>query len=219
MRDGKEGQEAGRAEGLAEGRIDGLLARAQAQQDVVLRHALLAEAERLAPTDIRVQRALLMHGRLHERDGRRVDFTVIPCYLFHAFEHPEQHDEPQQEAFARELLHGARLEKCLALADDRRAFLQAYLTDLAAEYVRVFLLPDRSHAPWAFGLALGGRRGRYMARPACDIVRNLLSCPFYTSQEQQLCAGAFYRAYRAAMDGDTDALDALLGPELCRALA
>ena len=34
-----------------------------------------------------------MHGRLHERDGRRVDYSVVKCYLFHVFEHPEQHNE------------------------------------------------------------------------------------------------------------------------------
>ncbi|MGI6671725.1 MAG: hypothetical protein ACOX58_09185 [Christensenellales bacterium] len=196
-----------------------LLLCAQAERDPVRRFALLSQAEELAPDDLSVQRALLMHGRLHERDGRRMDYSVIKCYLFHVFEHPEQHNEKEQEAFARELLHGVRLQKCLALAEDAAAFLHEYLTELAGEYMRIFVLPDRSHAPWAFGLALGGRRGRHMARPAYDVLHNLLSCPFYTKEEQRLAAGAFYRAYFKAMDGDVQALHNLLGEELCRQLA
>ena len=58
-----------------------------------------------------------------------------------------------------------------------------------------------------------------MARPAYDVLHNLLSCPFYTKEEQRLAAGAFYRAYFKAMDGDVQALHDLLGEELCRQLA
>ncbi len=196
-----------------------LLRRAQLEHDPAHRYALLLEAERLAPNDLAVQRALLMHGRLHERDGRRLDYSVIKCWLFHVFEHPEQHDEQGQERSAHELLHGERLVQCLALADDPQAFLRAYLTELASEYMRIFILPDRSHAPWAFGLALTGRKGRHMARPAADVIHNLSSCPWYTAAEQRMTARAFYQAYHQAMDGDVQALDALLGETLCRQLA
>lgn len=199
--------------------IGSLLARARDAQDPARRYALLLEAEQLAPDDLEVQRALLLHGRLHERDGRRLDFSVIQCYLFHVFEHPEQHDEAAQERSARALLEEPRLLRCLTLAPDPKAFLNDYLTELAGEYVRIFILPDRTHAPWAFGLALPNRRGRYMARPAADVIRNLFSCPWYTMAQQRLTARAFYQAYYRAMDGDVQALDELLGGDLCRKLA
>lgn len=196
-----------------------LLARAKAQQDPVRRYALLEQAEQSAPDDLNVQRALLMHGRLHERSSRKLDYSVIHCYLFHVFEHPEQHDEPSQEQSARALLSEPRLLRCLSLAQDPDAFLRGYLTDLAAEYMRIFILPDRSHAPWAFGLALTGQRGRHMAQPAYAVLKNLLSCPWYTQKEQRMTARAFYQAYFSEMDGDVTALDALLGDDLCRQLA
>ena len=51
-----------------------LLGLAKAEADPVRRFQLLNRAEELAPKDIMVHRALLMHGRLHERDGRNPDY-------------------------------------------------------------------------------------------------------------------------------------------------
>ena len=64
-------------------------ARSQGVRDPVYAHARLKRAEILAPDSLEVQKALLLLGCLHERQRRPADYSLIKCYLLHAFEHPE----------------------------------------------------------------------------------------------------------------------------------
>lgn len=195
-----------------------LLALAQLEEDPVRRHQYLVKAESLAPDHLGIRRALLMHGRLHERGGKALDFSVIKSYLFHVFEHPEQHDEQEIQRFTHELLSSPQLTACLRLTDDPDAFMQNYLEELARDYIRLFILPDTSHAPVLLGFMPQRRLPGYMARPAKDILLNILSSSYLTTDEQLLVARQFYKAFHREMDGQTAELDRLLGPEVCRAL-
>ncbi len=186
-----------------------LLAEAKAAADPRDQHALLTRAAALSPQDLPVRRALLMLGRLYERDPRVVDFSVIPCYPLHVFEHPEKHDEAQQQRFARLLFDAPLLLDCLALAPDPLVFRKDYLQETSANYIEIFIRGDSSHAPRFFGLGKAN-----LARPAADVIRNTFCSPFLDEAEQQLLAGAFYRAYHQAMGGQTQALDTLLGAQI-----
>ncbi|NLD34074.1 MAG: hypothetical protein GX653_04110 [Clostridiales bacterium] len=196
-----------------------LVHEAKVTEDPVYAYACLKRAEILAPDSLDVQRALLLLGRLHERDRRPADYALIKCYLLHAFEHPEKHTEEELERMARELFDDKRLQTCLSLAPDAEAFLEGYLGDLSAEYMRVFVAGESSHAPRVFGMSLKNQMPSYLARPAADIIRNAMSSAYLSAQEQRLVARAFYKAFYRQMNGDTKALDKLLGAEVYRALA
>ena len=198
--------------------LEELLFLADTAQDPKAVYEALAEARKREPQNLAVQRKLLMHGRLHERSAKKMDFSVIKCYLLHAFEHPEDHKDGEQKAMARELFDDPQLQVCLDLAQDKAHFLQTYLEDLSREYMRVFVAPDSTHIPRVFGLSFKGTLPKYLAKPARDIIHNILSSPYFNEEEARVLARAFYRAFYDYAHGEARELDSLLGAQLRQAL-
>jgi len=196
-----------------------LLGLAKAEADPVRRFQLLNRAEELAPKDIMVHRALLMHGRLHERDGRNPDYRVIKSYLFHVFEHPEKHEEKEILSMARELFDHERLLTCLSFTSNAEGFLADYLEELAADYIRLFLAGDTRHVPTLFGFSRRTSLSKCLAVPMSDIIGNILQSAYLKQEEQVLLARAFYRACHRFLSGETEPLDAQLGPQILSSLA
>lgn len=196
-----------------------LLHEARVTDDAVYAKACLDRAEILAPDSLEAQRALLMHGRLHERGRDPGDFSVIKCYLLHGFEHPEEYSEEALRRQAQELFCDPRLKACLALSPDPEGFLKDYLAELSQQYMHLFVAGDSSHAPRLFGFSHRSSLPRYLAMPASDIIRNMLSSPFLDAEQQRLLARSFYEAFSRQMEGRTTELDRQLGPQLCQALA
>lgn len=199
--------------------LEDLLHEARIARDPRFAYRCLQRAEVMAPDSLAVQRALLMHGRLHERSAKTLDYSVVKCYLWHGFEHPEKHTQEEQQRMARELFDDKRLQLCLGLSAEPEAFLRQYLEELAQEYLRLFVAGDASHVPKLFGLHPRGQLHKYLARPAADIIRNALSSPYLNAQEQLMAARAFYKAYYRQLEGESKELDRLLGSEICAALA
>lgn len=196
--------------------MDTLYARGRSAQDPRDAHAFLSRAAEIAPSDLRIQKELLLRGDLHKRDPQRISFHVIKCYLLHTFEHPEQHEENEQKRMAREIFDHEQLERCLHLAPDREQFMKEYLEELCAEYVRLFIAGDTTHTRAVLGVTLTSKQPAYLAEPAFDVIDNILSFPHYSQEEKTLLAGAFYRAYRTFMEGRTEPLDEKLGNALGR---
>ncbi len=199
--------------------VPGLLFESKSANDPVYAHACLQRAKTLEPDNLEVERALLMLGRLHLRSGQAVDYSFIKCYLLHGFEHPEQYSEAQLESAARELFDDPQLNRCLSLSNRPEAFLDGYLDELCAEYMRIFIAGDSSHAPRAFGFSAKTTLHSYLARPASDLISNALQSPFLSTQQQRLVARSIYRAFSHQMGGETKALDKLLGADICRVIA
>jgi len=194
--------------------MEQLLFIADTQDDPVRVYQALARAEQLAPEDLGIQRRLLLHGRLHERNPRDLDFSVIKSFLLNAFEHPEKHKPEDLRKMERELFDEPRLLRALELAPDRAAFLRGYLEDLSRDYMRIFISSDSGHVPKVLGFSFKGALPRYLAMPARDILKNIFSSPYLSREEAQVLAKAFYRAFFEQVQGETKALDAQLGPEL-----
>lgn len=194
--------------------VDTMLARAKDQSDPVAKYAYLSRAAQLAPADIRAQRALLMHGRLHERNPKHLDYSVIKCYLFHAFEHPADHSADKQKAMARELFDEPQLLKCLSLAEDKDKFMKDYLQEISAGYIQLFIAGDSRHSPGIMGIVISSKLPKYLAGPARDVIVNILSSPYLDSAERLLLAAAFYRAFTAFVGGSVETLDERLGGEI-----
>ena len=192
-----------------------LLSLAADEEDPVRREKLLLQAEEMSPQDLDVQKALLLLGDLPRRNPKKVDFSVIKCYLLHAFEHPEQHGEDEQRRMTRELFDHPRVHRCLALAENQQAFMQDYLSSLCREYLHVFIEGQREHTGGWLGFQWIGRRVKALALPCADMVRNMLLSPFMSEEECRLLLGVFYRECLSFL-GDARALDSLLGDGICR---
>lgn len=196
-----------------------LLNEAKTAEDPAYAWACLQRAEILRPDSLPVQRALLMHGRLHEQSRQPGDYSIIKSYLLHSFEHPERYSEEGLRQAAQELFGSPRLLRCLELADKAPAFLEGYIDQLAEEYVRVFIAGDSSHAPRVFGFSAKGSLHSYLAKPTADTISNALQSPFLSKDQQLLVAKSVYRQFSLQMGGETRALDRLLGAEICGVLA
>jgi hypothetical protein len=194
--------------------LEQLLYIADTQEDPARVYEALSRAEQLAPEDLNIQRRLLLHGRLHERNPKNLDFSVIKSFLLNAFEHPEKHRPEDLRKMERELFDEPRLQRALELAQDRAAFLRSYLEDLSRDYMRVFISSDSSHVPKVLGFSFKGALPRYLAMPALDILKNVFSSPYLSREEAQVLGKAFYRAFFEQVQGETKVLDAQLGPEL-----
>ncbi len=191
-----------------------LLQKSQEEGDPKKRYALLLEAEKANPDNLNVQKALLLHGRWHERDRRKLDFSVIKCYLLHAFEEPKAHTAIQREQMVDELFHEERLGRAMSIAPDPRSFLQEYLTALSQEYIRLFLKGSSKHMRPVFGFAPAGKPSKLLAAPAAGMIRSMLGDPLLTDEEQETLARAFYEGFDLECEGETGHLDAALGADL-----
>jgi len=184
---------------------------AQEESDPTRRFALLKKAEEAAPEDLRVQKALLLHGRLHERDRRKVDFSVIKCYLLHVFEAPQEYSLAQREQKIKELLEEERLQKAMALAGDPQAFLRDYLTTLSGEYIRLFLKGSSRHMKPIFGFAPAGKPHKLLAEPVGAMIECMHSDPLLTRPQQEMLSRSFYAGFTQEFQGETLFLDEVLG--------
>jgi hypothetical protein len=191
--------------------VPALLRRAQEESDPVKRFALLQKAEEAAPNNLQVQKALLLHGRLHERDRHKIDFSVIKCYLLHVFEEPETYSFAKREDKIRELISEDRLVKAMDMAPDGQAFLKDYLTALSQEYIHLFLRGSSRHMKPIFGFAPAGKPSRLLAAPAANMLRCMLKEQALSEEMRDMLAGAFYKAYGLEFQGETAYLDEALG--------
>lgn len=191
--------------------VDTLFARGRSAQDPRDAHAFLMRAADIAPDDLRIHKALLLRGDLHKRDPHHPSFHVIKCYLLHAFEHPEKHDDKEKQRMTRELFDHEQLTRCLALAPDRESFLREYLQELSAEYVRLFIAGDTNHTRAILGITIASKQPEFLAIPAFDVLNNIFLSPYLSEEEKLLLGSSFYRAYRTHMEGRTEPLDAKLG--------
>ena len=188
-----------------------MLKKAGDESDPVKRYALLTKAEQASPQDLRVQKALLKHGRLHERNKHRVDFSIIKCYLLHMFEEPQAHTTTQQEEMIRELFFEERLIKALELADDPEAFLLEYLTELSREYIRLFLQGSNRYMKSIFGFSTGGKPAKLLAVPSAAMIKRMFHEPLMTEDQRKTLSQAFYAAFEQEFDGETVYLNESLG--------
>ena len=199
--------------------VTALLKLAKQEMDPVKRYQCLEKAKGIAPDSLAVCRALLMHGKAHLRPKDIIDFSFIPCYVLHAFEHPEKFDEKTQEKYARALFDDPNLAVCLALVTEKDEFMKTYLFDMCKEYLHIFIQNETSHIPKIMGFATTNNVAKHLAPPSGDVIMNIFLSPYITEQEQRLLAGHFYRAYGMMMGGETSQLDAYIGDEICSLLA
>lgn len=190
--------------------IQSILAQADKLTDPVKKHRLLTQAEQTYPDSLEIAEALLFLGRLHERDSRKLDYSVIKCYLWHMYLTPERFSEEQCSSMRTELFEHPQLQRCMALAPDADAYLRRYLQKLAAEFVHLFLKGSSHYTRSFFGFKLDGRMARVLAEPAADILCCIREDEALTAPRRAVAYDAFYRAFLAETGGEAKWIDELL---------
>lgn len=185
--------------------------RVQAEKKPARKYALIQAALAEDPDDFAANRALLFHGRLHEKPthGRTVDFANIKCHLLTIFDTPSLFDDAALQAKYEELLRGPQLQRTMALAPDADAFFQAYIEALAYQYIDLFIRGSSRISTYAFGLP---RSAASMARAASEPVRRMLAnirgAARLTEAERALLSRAVREGFARVFPGYTGLLEA-----------
>lgn len=187
-----------------------LLDEAARQPDPKKKHELLLDAQRQYPNCLEVAQELLFLGRLYERSPRKLDFSVIKCYLWHMYLTPEQFTMEQQAAMRAELFEHPDLKRCQALAPNAEAFTRQYLERLAQEFVRLFLRGSSTYMHSFFGIRFDGRASKTLAAPAAAMLRRIRADMDLPPERREMLYNALYRGYLREMGGDSQWLDAQL---------
>lgn len=179
------------------------------EADPVKKYAALSKLTAEYPDSLSVHYALLMHGRLHERDPKRLDFSVIKCYLLHPYDEPQSHKPEERAAYAREIFDHSLLQKCLSLAPDADAFLREYLTALCQRYLELFLMGSSRYGTSLFGLIRPGKFEKTLAAPVAAMHRAMGADANLTERERTLLQACLYAAFKNRL-ANTSYLDELI---------
>ena len=184
-----------------------LLDKAQKTNDPKKKFKLLTQAMEQHPDCLPVAEALLMLGRLPQRDPRTLDFSVIKCHLWHVFLTPQDFSAEKQQQMRTEFFDCPDLDRCLRIAPDRDVFLRRYLQTLARDFVQLFLRGSNHYMHSFFGFKLDSRAARTLADPAAVILGRIHADDAFTAEQRALLYDAFYRGFSQDMGGDTQWLD------------
>jgi len=187
-----------------------LLSRAVETSDPKKKHDLLLQARELCPNCLDVEEALLFLGRLYERNPRKVDFSVIKCYLWHMYLTPDEFTPEKRQEMRDELFHDPQLERCLALAPDAALFLRQYLEKLAAEFVNLFLKGSNRYTNAIFGIRLDSRMEKVLAPHVAGMLQAIQNDARLEDDQRDLLYYALYRAFLSETGGNPDWLNAQL---------
>ena len=187
-----------------------LLQALEKQKDPVKKHEMLMEAEKKHPDSLEIAEEILFLGRLYERSAKKLDYSVIKCYLLHIYLTPEAFSPGRMEEMRQELFTHPHLLRCLALAEDENAFLRRYLNRLCTEFITIFLLSSTYYTKSFFGFRLDTRMGRVLAEPACAMLCAIRSDERLDAASRALLYDAFYRAFVTETGGESRWVDELL---------
>ncbi len=145
-------------------------------QDPVHIHQKLLRLNQENPNNLLVKQAILLQGRLHERNAKKVDFGVIHCYLLNIFLEPEIFSKAQIEKNCNELMQGENLLACLALAPNKNRFLSQYYEQISKRFIELFLLGSSKYMRSFFGFSLSKNPAKTLAQPIAYMIQNILHC-------------------------------------------
>ena len=172
-----------------------LLAQAEKLRDPVKKHELLLQAEKEYPDCVEIAEELLFLGRLYERSPKKMDYSVIKCFLWHMYLTPGEFSAEKKQEMREELFHHPQLERCLALSPDPESFLRRYLKRLGCEFVSLFLKGSNHYTRTWFGFRFDNRMSRVLARPAAQMIVNIRADEKLSPQERALLSEALYGAF------------------------
>lgn len=142
-------------------------------RDPIRIHYALCDLDKKYPGNLAIHRALLLQGRLHERNPKKLDYSVIHCYLLQVFLEPETLSREQKRSFLQELIQGENLSTCLHLCPDKNEFLQNYYEEISNRFIDLFLLGSSKYMKSFFGLSMSRNPAKTLANPIAKMILNI----------------------------------------------
>lgn len=186
------------------------IAQANLQKDPKKKWEILSKAESEYPDCLEIAEELLFLGRLHERNPKKPDMSVIKCYLFQIYLTPKELSADQITRMRNELFTHPQLQRCQALAADPSKFTSRYLTRLAGEFVELFLRGSNQYMQSIFGFTMGSKAPKLLANPTADMMCQIRRDMELTADERDMLYTSLYQGFDRQMSGDTTWLDQLL---------
>ncbi len=190
--------------------VQRVLKEAEGQKDPVKKHQLLLKAQAQYPDSLEIAQELLFLGRLYERSSKKLDYSVIKCYLWHMYLTPDQFSAETKNAMRAELVSHPQLMRCLELAPDANDFMRRYLRRLASEFITMFLLGSTYYTKTVFGFRIDNRMGRVLAEPAASVLCAIREDEALDEHHRTLMCDAFYRAFITETGGESRWVDEAL---------
>ena len=187
-----------------------LLEKAEAQKDPVRKRAMLLEAQKNWPDSLEIAEEILFLGRLHERNPRKLDFSVIKCYLWHMYLTPKEFSEEKRDSMREEFFTHPDLLRCQQLSGDAERFTRHYLERLGREFVNLFLKSSNHYTRTWFGFRLDNRMSRVLAEPLADMMHQIHTDAKLDGSQRAMLYDAIYRAFLSETGGETQFIDAKL---------
>ena len=184
-----------------------MLRKAEETKDPVKKHDLLLRAQAAYPDCLEIAEALLFLGRLYERDPRKLDFSVIKCYLWHMYLTPRAFSDEQKSAMRTELFEHPDLLRCQQLSTDAELFTRLYLEKLGREFVNLFLKSSNHYTRTMFGFRLDNRMSRVLAEPVAGMMYAIHTDLQLDGERRALLYDALYRAFLSETGGESRYVD------------
>lgn len=192
-----------------------LLRKIDQEKDPAKKHALLLNAQQAYPDCLIVEEELLYLGRLYERSPKKLDFSIIKCYLWHMYLTPEDFTDAKKQEMREELLCHPQLLRCIALSDDPDNYLRRYLERLGREFVAVFLKGSNYYTRSFMGFRLDSRMEKVLAEPLVKMLANIRRDRELSGEHRDMMYDALYRAFLSETGGDAKWVDAELAEMGC----
>lgn len=164
-------------------------------EDPVKKGKFLEEYLAKYPDSLLLNEEKLFLGRLAHRDKRRVDFSLIKTYLLNLYLTPSEFSRDQKDNMRQEIFSHPDLERCLAIAPNREAYMTHYLERLCTEFVYLFLHSSSTYNHTFLGFRLDSRLSKNLAAPAAAIMKNIHGDTELTAENRMQLYMAFHRGF------------------------
>lgn len=171
--------------------------------DPVKKYELLKKTQAEYPDSLAIAEEILFLGRLNERNPKSLDFSVIKCYMLMIYLEPDTIAPDKIDVLRRELFNHPNLDRCLALTDDREAFLNRYLTRLSSQFIDLFLHGSSKYMRRYFGFGLDSRAPKLLAGPTARMLAAMRHDEELTPEQRSMLMHALYAAFSTRLSGDT----------------
>ena len=182
------------------------IAKCEKIENPVKKHKKLMELRSIFPNTLEIERAILFFGRLHERSAKKIDFSVIKCYLLQMYLTPEEFTENQKIEMQDELFNSPQLQHCLSLTNSKEQFFNDYLQELSKRYIELFLLSSSKYMPTFFGFSSKSKAPLNLAIPVGVMYKEILLSTTINEQQKMQLYKALYAGFKQVL-GDTTYLD------------
>lgn len=173
------------------------------ESNPIKKHKLIETGIQICPNSLPLHEEALFLGRLYMRDGKKLDFSLIKCHLLYMYLTPENFSDKKKHDMRNELFHDAELETCITLSGNEEQYLRKYLRQLSKQFTELFLCGSTYYTKTIFGFRIDQQLDRVLAKPAAQMIAQMLNDEVLTKAESSILSKAFLQGFSDAVGNDS----------------